>query len=87
MKNLPEALVYTVVGHLPPEVSRLTFIYFVISHGAKVFCKVVEVNHRRSPLIQGGLEIPIKVTVEMDVSEQNILASYWEVQESSRRAL
>ena len=39
-----------------------------------MFCKVVEVNHRRSPLIQGGLEIPIQVTVEMDVSEQNVLA-------------
>ena len=52
-----------------------------------MFCKVVEVNHRRLPLIQGGLEIPIEVTVEMHVSEQNILASYWEVQEPSRRAL
>ena len=72
MKHLPGALVCTVVGHLPREVSRFT--YFIISHGARVFCKVVEVNHRRSPLIQGGLEIPIEVTVEMDVSEQNVLA-------------
>ena len=72
MKHLPRALVCTVVGHLPREVSRFT--YFIISHGARVFCKVVEVNHRRSPLIQGGLEIPIEVTVEMDVSEQNVLA-------------
>ena len=38
-----------------------------------MFCKVIEVNHRRSPLIQGGLEIPIEET-EIDDSEQNILA-------------
>ena len=28
--------------------------------------KVVDVNHRRSPLIQGGIEIPIEVSVEME---------------------
>ena len=72
MKHLPGALVYTVVGHhLPREVSRFT--YFIISHGARVFCKVVEVNPRRSPLIQGGLEIPIEVTVETDVKYKSLV--------------
>ena len=33
--------------------------------------KIVAVNHRRSPLVQGGLEIPVEVTVEMDFSEDN----------------
>ena len=69
------------------QLSVSRFTYFIISHGARVFCKFVEVNHGRSPLIQGGLEITIEVTVEMDDSEQNILTSYCEVQEPSRRAL
>ena len=36
-------------------------------------CKVVDTAHRRSPLIQGGLEIPIEVNVEMEVSEKTLL--------------
>ena len=45
-----------VVGHLPPkEVSRL--VSFILAHGAEVLIKVTD---RRSPLIQGGLEIPSK---------------------------
>ena len=31
-------------------------------------------SHRRSPLIQGGLEIPVEVTVSMAFSEANKLA-------------
>ena len=58
-----------VVGHLPREISR--FMYFIIAHGARVTCKVTDVHHRRSPLIQGGLEIPIEVTVSMETSELN----------------
>ena len=36
--------------------------------------KVLDVNHRRSPLIQGGLEIPVKVSVVMEHNEENKLA-------------
>ena len=32
---------------------------------------VMDIHHRRSPLVQGGLEIPIQVTVEMDLIEKN----------------
>ena len=32
---------------------------------------VMDTHHRRSPLVQGGLEIPIQVTVEMDLTEKN----------------
>jgi len=28
-------------------------------------------NHRRSPLVQGGLEIPVEVIVEMDATTRN----------------
>ena len=31
---------------------------------------VVDIHHRRSPLVQGGLEIPIQVTVEMELTEK-----------------
>lgn len=37
-------------------------------------CQVIDVNYRRSPLIQGGLEIPIQVTVDMDAGENNLQA-------------
>ena len=31
-------------------------------------------HYRRFPLIQGSLEIPVEVTVEMDISEETVLA-------------
>ena len=58
-----------VVGHLPKEVSRL--VTFILAHGAEVSVKVMDNNHRRSPLIQGGLEIPILVIIKMSHSEKN----------------
>ena len=68
-KKLPSRLIESVVGHLPKEVSRYT--YYIILHGAKVTAMVIDTHHRRSPLVQGGLEIPIQVTVEMDLTEKN----------------
>ena len=32
---------------------------------------LVDIHHRRSPLVQGGLEIPIQVTVEMELTKKN----------------
>lgn len=40
-------------------------------YGATVTIKVKDVNKRRSPLIQGGLEIPVEVHVKMNYSEKN----------------
>ena len=68
-KRLPGALYDSVVGHLPKEISRYT--YFIINQGGRVTCKVKNTHYRRSPLVQGGLEIPAEVTVEMDTSEEN----------------
>ena len=53
----------------PKELSRFT--YYIILHGAKVTAIVMDTHHRRSPLVQGGLEIPIQVTVEMDLTEKS----------------
>ena len=60
------------VGHLPKELSQ--FVLFIILHGASASVKVVETHYRRSPFVQGGLEIPIDVTVEMPNCEKNELA-------------
>ena len=43
-------------------------------HGARASAKVMTTQYRISPLVQGGLEIPIKVTIEMDQIEANKLA-------------
>ena len=68
-KKLPSRLTESVVGHLPKELSRYT--YYIILHGVKVTAIVMDTHHWRSPLVQGGLEIPIQVTVEMDLTEKN----------------
>ena len=65
----PGAQAEKIVGHLPKELSRL--VRFIILHGARVSLKVIEETHRRSPLVQGGLEIPVLVTFSMDYSENN----------------
>ena len=35
--------------------------------------KVVDTQHRRSLLVQGGLEIPVEVTIAMECSDKNQL--------------
>ena len=71
LKKLPGNLHETVVGHFPKEISRFT--YHILLHGARLSAKVVDTQHRRSPLVQGGLEIPIEVTLAMECSELNEL--------------
>ena len=41
---------------------------FLIGRGAKVFAKVSANYYRRSPLVQGGLEIPCKLSVELAIA-------------------
>lgn len=69
-KSLPGTrVVESTVGHLLREVSRLT--HFIMQHRAIVVVKVLDTHHRRSPLVQGGLEIPIQLIVKMEYSPQN----------------
>ena len=65
-----------VVGHLPREISRAT--RFLILHGGLVKVEVTDPKHRRSPLVQGGIEIPVKVIIEMEHSTRGreILTRY-----------
>ena len=51
------------VGHLPREISRPT--KFLLDRGATIQATLSATHYRRSPLFQGGLEIPCNITVSM----------------------
>ena len=53
-----------VVGYAPRELSQ--YIWFSIGEGAKFEAEVHKEKPMASPLVQGGLEIPIKVSVTWD---------------------
>ena len=53
-----------VVGYVPGELSQ--YICFSIGEGAKFEAEVHKEKPMASPLVQGGLEIPIKVSVTWD---------------------
>ena len=65
-----------IVGHLPLEISRIT--KFLLDRGAVVSAKLSSTDYRRSPLVQGGIEIPCIVTVSMPgtVINQLLLEKY-----------
>ena len=67
LTKLPGRLSESVVGHLPKEIARITY-YFML-RGARMSAKVVDTQHRRSPLVQ-GLEIPIEVTVTVECTDK-----------------
>jgi len=46
-------------GHLPQEIARIT--KFLLDRGARVSLILTSDRYRRSPLVQGGLEIPCLV--------------------------
>ena len=59
------------VGHLPMEISKVT--KFFIDRGATVTAELTSKYYRRSPIIQGGLEIPCKITAEISGTVINLL--------------
>lgn len=59
----------TIRGHLPMEISRVT--KFLLDRGAKITATLRSTNYRRSPLVQGGLEIPCSVKVMMMPTQLN----------------
>ena len=58
-----------IVGHLPREISRIT--KFILDRGARVNAVLTSNHYRRSPLVQGGLEIPCEVTIRMPATIKN----------------
>ena len=57
------------VGHLPMELSRLT--KFLLDRGAVIKAQLTSSNYRRSPLVQGGLEIECKIIIRMLATRKN----------------
>ena len=66
----------TTVGHLPREISRPT--KFLLDRGAKVEAELSATHYRRSPLFQGGLEIPclVKITMPGSIIGHLLLEEY-----------
>ena len=57
------------VGHLPKEISRVT--KFFLDRGASMQVELTSKHYRRSPLVQGGMEIPCLVTVKTPATLKN----------------
>ena len=68
-KRLCGCLADLIIGHLPRAISRATS-FFLLRSGM-VHLKVSDENYRRSPLIQGGLEIPVEGICEKDDTPRN----------------
>ena len=67
---LPGKLVNSVVGHVPREIAR--HIWFALLKGATISATVVDSKPRKSPLVQGGLEILIDMTVFWEILRKMI---------------
>ena len=67
------------VGHLPQEISRIT--KYLLESCAEIEGQLTSTHNRRSPITQGGLEIPYKVIVRMPatVPSQKLLDRYKEL--------
>ena len=65
------------VGHLPKEISRV--MKYLLDRGATATRTLTGEHYRRSPLVQGGLEILCKVNVTMPGTVTNLLVleKYW----------
>ena len=57
------------VGHLLMETSRVT--KFLLDRRATAFIKLHSTNYCVSPLVQGGLEIPCRVEIQMPLTLNN----------------
>lgn len=58
-----------IVGHLPLEMSRIT--KYIMDREAVVTAIITSDRYRRSPLVQGGLEVPCRIRVTLPTSVLN----------------
>ena len=56
---------------VPMEIARAS--KYLIDRGVVFMVELISTNYRRSPLVQGGLEIPAKVTVTLPGTVKNHL--------------
>ena len=54
---------------MPRKISRGT--KFLPDRGAVAYAELTSTHYRRSPIMQGGLEIPCKITVKLHGTFQN----------------
>ena len=64
MTKLPGTLAASIVGHMPRELSR--FIWYAIERVARITATLVSTQAKDSPLVQGGLEIPVIAKAEWE---------------------
>ena len=60
-----------IVGHFPREILRST--KFLIDRGARVTAQITSSHYRKSPLLQGGMEVRCKVSVTIPGTIKNHL--------------
>ena len=70
-EGLAGRLADSIIGHLPREIPRPP--RFFLLRGGVAFAEVINTTHRRSPPVQGGLEIPLKVVIEIEATAKNTL--------------
>ena len=58
------------VGHIPREISR--FCYYFVNYGGFLEGCVSNPRYRRSPIPSGGLEIPIRLIVKRNESDDRV---------------
>ena len=61
---LPGTIFPSSVGHIPMELSQ--YIWHALQREAVIKGEVTAIKYKPSPVVQGGLEIPIAVTVKWD---------------------
>ena len=63
-KMFPGKLAPDIIGHIPREIS--CHVWYAMAKGADLTAPVIDTRPKRSPLIQGGVEILIMVNVEWE---------------------
>ena len=64
-------LIAEVVGHVPREISRA--VNFFLKRGGKLIARVSDCKYRRSPIANGGLEIPLMATFLINEEKKRYL--------------
>ena len=65
------------IGHIPRELSR--FCNFFLDYGGKLEVTVRCTKYRRSPLPQGGLEIPVTLLIFKGDSSDDVYSNMQEL--------
>ena len=58
-----------IIGHLTRELFRT--LKFILDREGRVFAVFTSAYYRKSPLVQGGMEIPCQVTMEITPTLKN----------------